>query len=62
MKIQVLELPMQVVGEVTHTPFVLVFSGTGAADLLEKSEKSITEITGARAALVFEDEDVEVVR
>lgn len=56
MKIQVLELPMEHVGEVTSTPFVLVLSEIDAetAERIGGRVALIREATGARGVLAFE--------
>jgi hypothetical protein len=55
MKIQILELPMEPVGEVTSTPFVLVLSEMppeDAAAFAGQTER-IRELTGARGVLTY---------
>lgn len=62
MKLSVLELPSEVVGDVVTTPFALVFHGvpeSSREELLDRAQ-DFKEATGARAFLVFEDE-IEVV-
>lgn len=61
MKLSVLELPSEVVGDVVMTPFALVFHDTlRSTDFSSAFAERVKETTGARAVLVIEDE-IEIV-
>lgn len=63
MRLRVLELPAETVGEVSSSPFVLVFDRIESADLdnvrTSARDKATLDATGARGVLVFAD-DVEL--
>lgn len=63
MKIQVLELPSDRLGEFTSTPFVLVFSGADERQCEYLSEEAthdaLMDTTSAQGVLIFGDDDIE---
>lgn len=60
MKLQVVDLPEQRLGDAVETPYLLVFSEVENYDALVEGGAHLKEHTGARGVLVFEDA-VEVV-
>lgn len=55
MKLQVVELPEQRLGEAAETPYLIVLSEVDNFDTISEGAKGVKESVGARAVLVFED-------
>jgi hypothetical protein len=65
-RIQVLPLPAEALGEAQRTPFILIFDQASTDDIACLSDEDrpnwLRAETGAQSVLVFADQTVEVVK
>ncbi|HXH34339.1 MAG TPA: hypothetical protein VNJ54_08000 [Plantibacter sp.] len=54
-RIKVLELPLQIVGEFTKTPFVIIVDQVTGEGLLNANYERLKQDTGADSVLVTDD-------